>query len=243
MRDEQVTRDNSFWHGCDWTLPGQCRLIDLLTMAAEQRIRGIILASPTVYVPGPMSIRSFIAIPLPKELANALGDAAAQMAYQDKSNAVRWVDQDNYHITLAFLGEQEESNLELLAEHLDNNLQQNGIPIAIDHCSPFPEARPKMIAAMLIKDSPLENLYQQVNASIFASPVRVEKRRFKPHITLGRYRHSKNRYMGAITTSMKLTAEITEVSIFQSTLSPSGAVYEAIFRFPLDQLVYDPNEI
>ena len=63
-----------------------------------------------------MSIRSFIALAIPREMANALGDAAAKMAYQDKSNAVRWVDQANYHITLAFLGEQEEQTLETLAE-------------------------------------------------------------------------------------------------------------------------------
>ena len=52
-----------------------------------------------------MPIRSFIALPIPVEMANTLGDLSAQMAYQDKSNAVRWVDQENYHLRIAFLGD------------------------------------------------------------------------------------------------------------------------------------------
>ena len=73
-----------------------------------------------------MAIRSFIALSVPDALANSLGDCAAQMAYQDKSNAVRWVDQANFHITLAFLGEQSEQDLYTLADQLD---QRPGSPL------------------------------------------------------------------------------------------------------------------
>lgn len=190
-----------------------------------------------------MSIRSFIAIPIPKEMANALGDAAAAMAYQDKSNAVRWVDQANYHVTLAFLGEQQESDLEALADQMDINLQQDAFPMAIGHCSPFPEARPKLIAAMVSKDSSLQELHRQVITSIVASPIQIEKRRFNPHITLGRLRTNKNRFVGAIPTAMQLSATIGEVSIYQSTLTPSGAEYDAMFRFPLEDFEYDADAI
>jgi len=69
-----------------------------------------------------MTIRSFIALPIPIDTINEMGDLAAKMSYQDKSGAVRWVDQENYHITLAFLGEQEQDDLEVLAEKLDECL-------------------------------------------------------------------------------------------------------------------------
>ena len=71
-----------------------------------------------------MTIRSFIALPIPQDAANELGDLAAKMSYQDKSNAVRWQDQENYHVTLAFLGEQEEEDLERLVESLDQQVRQ-----------------------------------------------------------------------------------------------------------------------
>jgi len=94
-----------------------------------------------------MSIRSFIALPIPKETANQLGDMAAKMSYQDKSSAVRWVDQENYHITLAFLGDQRESDLESLAEQLDYQLTVHEIQLVLTHLSAFPETRPKLLAA------------------------------------------------------------------------------------------------
>ena len=189
-----------------------------------------------------MPIRSFIAVPVPKQMANQLGDLAAQMAYQDKSNAVRWVDQENYHITLAFLGDQEEQDLEQLAEVLDENLQQNSLSVTVSHLSPFPEGRPKLIAAMINRNDELRELHRQVVSSLYASPVSVDKRRFTPHITLGRYRHSKNQFAGTIPTSMDLTAELAEVTLFESTLTEAGAVYQAIFRFPLDEFEFDSDQ-
>ena len=186
-----------------------------------------------------MTIRSFIAIPIPQAMADALGDVAAQMSYQDKSNAVRWVDQANYHLTLAFLGDQPMQDLELLAQSLDEHLTENSLTLQIRRLSPFPEGKPKLIAAMIERNDALRELHQQVVASMNASPVEVDKRRFIPHITLGRYRHSRNPFAGGIPPIGEISGEVDEVTLFESTLTTSGAEYEAIFRFPLDQQGYE----
>lgn len=185
-----------------------------------------------------MSIRSFVAIPIVNDQANSLGDYAAKMAYQDKSNAVRWVDQSNYHITLAFLGDQNEETLEELAERLDEVLPETGFQVPISHLSPFPQSRPKLIAALVQKNEELLAMHQHVLSAILASAVKIEKRKFNPHITLGRYRHSKNTYAGSIPINIDVLADINEVSIFESVLTPSGAEYEALYRFPLDEFDY-----
>ena len=190
-----------------------------------------------------MAIRSFIAIAPSAEMANALGDASAQMAYQDKSNAVRWVDQANYHITLAFLGEQRERDLETLAEHLDAHLPATGFSIAVSHFSPFPESRPKLIAAMIARSPELQELQQQVANSVLSCNMNIDKRRFTPHITLGRFRHSKNTFAGAIPTSIDVSAEVNEVVVYESILTPSGAEYDPLIRFPLENFEYDLDEI
>ncbi|MBX2849521.1 MAG: RNA 2',3'-cyclic phosphodiesterase, partial [Acidiferrobacterales bacterium] len=192
-----------------------------------------------IYSPGIMSIRSFIAIPIESEQANTLGDCAAKMAYQDKSNAVRWVDQSNFHITLAFLGDQQEHVLEELAERLDQQLPEIGFQVPIAHLSPFPESRPKLIAAIVKKSQDLIDLQQRVINAISSSSIKFEKRKFLPHITLGRYRHSKNHFAGGIPTNLDLTIEVNEVTLFESILTPTGAQYEALFRFPLDEIEYD----
>lgn len=182
-----------------------------------------------------MTIRSFIALPIPKETANELGDLAAKMSYQDKSGAVRWVDQENYHITLAFLGEQEESDLERLADQLDQQLTQHQFAATLGRLSPFPETRPKLVAAMLNKSEDVKNVYQQVVSAINAVDLAYDKRKFIPHITLGRYRHSKNVYAGTIPMNAAFDTVIEEVVLYESVLTTSGAEYEPICRLPLDE--------
>ncbi|NND82582.1 MAG: RNA 2',3'-cyclic phosphodiesterase [Gammaproteobacteria bacterium] len=186
-----------------------------------------------------MAIRSFVALSIPQSMANALGDCAARMAYQDKSNAVRWVDQANYHLTLAFLGDQSEQDLESLADQLDQHVQNSEFEMCVQHLSPFPESRPKLIAAMIKRDPALLELHQQVISSIISANLKVEKRRFIPHITLGRFRHSRNHFAGGIPGTVDACGEVTELSIFESTLTPSGAEYDALYRFPFAQYEFD----
>lgn len=182
-----------------------------------------------------MTIRSFIALPIPHDIANQLGDVAAKMSYQDKSGAVRWVDQENYHITLAFLGEQQEHDLEALAEQLDYHLRQTEFDIVLSHLSPFPETRPKLVAAMVGKSSSLDQVHRQIDSAIKSSDMPIERRKFIPHVTLGRYRHSRNIYAGNIPLNVSFDVAINEVVLYESVLTSSGAEYEPIYRFPLDQ--------
>lgn len=186
-----------------------------------------------------MTIRSFIALPIPKETADELGDIAAKMSYQDKSNAVKWVDQENYHVTLAFLGEQNESDLDAFAEALDANLTQHEFLANLSHISPFPETKPKLLAAMLEKTPDILAVQKQVVSSIHSAGLMFDKRKFIPHLTLGRYRHTRNQYAGTIPMNVSYEAYIDEVVLYQSILNSSGAEYEPIYRFPLDQFDVD----
>lgn len=180
-----------------------------------------------------MNLRSFIGLPIPQGAANQLGDIAAKMAYQDKSNAVKWVDQANYHITLAFLGEQPMHVLESLADQLDDRVQQTEFEASVKSLSPFPEGKPKLIVAMLERNDSLRELHRQVMSAVNACDIELDKRRFIPHITLGRYRHTKNSFSGAIPMTVSCEFVLDDLVLYESNLTPSGAEYEAIFRFPL----------
>ena len=186
-----------------------------------------------------MTIRSFIALPIPPNTINELGDLAAKMSYQDKSSAVRWVDQANYHITLAFLGDQEESDLENLAEKIDQNLIQEEFHLGLTHPCPFPESRPKLIATMADRNDGISNVHRQVISAIKSVDMIIDKRKFIPHVTLGRYRHSKNIYAGNIPMNVSFDTVIDEVVLYESVLTSSGSEYEPIYRFPLDVFAYE----
>lgn len=186
-----------------------------------------------------MTIRSFIAIPLSNETSNELGDVAGKMSYQDKSSAVKWVDQGNYHITLAFLGDQQQTDLETLAEQLDDYLQQQAFLLKLTHPQPFPETRPKLLAAMADRCDDILSLQQQVASAVKSTNLIIDKRKFVPHVTLGRYRHTRNRYAGKIPINISFETYVEEVVLYESVLTSSGAEYEPIYRFPLDEFYED----
>ena len=179
-------------------------------------------------------MRTFIALPLSKSTTDTLGDLAAQLSYQDKSNAIRWLDQRNFHITLAFLGDLYDEELERLVDSLDSHIQQMSFDITLSHLSPFPEARPKLVAAMVTPNDDLLCLHKQVMSAVQASQISIDRKKFKPHITLGRFRHSKASYLAATPKTVELVETVEEVSIFESVLFADGARHEAVFRYPLD---------
>ena len=187
-------------------------------------------------------MRCFIALSVSEEARDTLGDVAAKMAYQDKSNAVRWVDQENFHVTLAFLGELGEDEIETLADELDTSLSSFGAETVISGISPFPETKPKLIAAMLNPTESLSDIHQQTLAAINTAQLAYDKRRFIPHITLGRLRHSRNPFSGSIPLTFTLPIEFDEVVFYESHLGTNGAEYYPIFRYPLEFMDYENEE-
>lgn len=190
-----------------------------------------------------MTIRSFIALSVPEEAANQLGDWAAKMSYQDKSGALRWVDQENYHVTLAFLGEQHQDDLESLADQLDHNIVQTEFHNSVSHISPFPETKPKLMAAILEKSDDILAIHRQVVSAVNSCGMLMDKRKFLPHVTLGRYRHSRNGFNGTVSANIECSLFFEEVVLYESVLSSNAAEYEPIYRFPLDVIDYDESYV
>ena len=187
-------------------------------------------------------MRCFVALSLSEDARDTLGDVAAKMAYQDKSNAVRWVDQENYHVTLAFLGELGEDQIERLADELDNSLSSFGAESIVSGIRPFPESRPKLIAAMLNATDSLNDIHHQTIAATNTAQLAYDKRRFIPHVTLGRIRHSRNHYSGSIPLTFTLPIEFDEVVLYESHLGTNGAEYDPIFRYPLEFMDYENDD-
>jgi 2'-5' RNA ligase len=180
-----------------------------------------------------MSARSFVALPVPQSIQYALGEISASFARQDKANEVRWVDEGNYHITLAFLGEQTLSDLDRLADNLAESRFSQSVDVNIKGISPFPEGSPKLLAALLEENEPLLSLYNEVLKATRQTGLYFEKRRFKPHITLGRLRKPKKTNMVFPPQPLSLVGEVNELIVYESTLTPTGARYDPLHEFSL----------
>ena len=181
-----------------------------------------------------MFIRSFVALPLPNDFSLLLGDEASRLSYQDKNNNVRWVNEQNYHVTLAFLGDIESSQIDYLATELDHFLQADQVQLELSHLSPFPERSPKLIAAILNKTDTLLSVYEQTKKAINSTGIQIEKRKFMPHITLGRFRTPGRRRQIISSNLFNAHAQINTVVLYESILTANGAEYQPMYEFGLN---------
>lgn len=184
-------------------------------------------------------MRMFVAIPVPdnakqhaRMFRNELGVSRAD---------IKWVDYQNYHLTLKFLGEVNEAalpgikqNLMMAADSCPTfNLSVNGLGF-------FPNRmRPRVIWLGIRGEiEKAEFLGERVDAYLAASGFEEEKEhRF--HLTLGRVRtDSKINEILKIAEHMagkgKLSSfKVDHIHLMKSTLAPGGPTYSILETFDL----------
>ena len=182
-----------------------------------------------------MKIRTFLALELPQTVREKLSAHAELISGHNKLQHVRWLPKENYHLTLAFLG-----NLEyVLINSLQLKLEQNlsfikTVPFRFSEIIPFPfSGTPKIAAAMLEHSDELMQLQHNTAKCVRAFGVSLEHRRFTPHVTLGRLKSRSRKSIVFQPQQIFLEGVSEKVVIFQSALSPNGAVYTSLGEISL----------
>ena len=145
-------------------------------------------------VPAPPSFRAFIAVVPPKSIRAELGALVRQLRNLDTKDAVRWVTPDAMHITLAFLGQLEESKAAPLTSALEKAVADKAaFEMRIGKLGTFGERRRRSGAQVIWVGlegnvDALGELHERVCGAVRHVGLRVESRGFEPHFTLGRVR-------------------------------------------------------
>lgn len=179
--------------------------------------------------PGP--VRLFIAIKPTGSVLPKLIRSVAAMKAEPWAKQVRWIDPDNIHLTLRFLGNSDPEIIDDLSAALESRLLFNSIDYEIAEISVFPSARkPSVIAALVPASRELTRLAEEVEEIVREFGYRPESKRFRGHFTLGRCR-------GALPgkTVMQYLADpiigtADEIILYASDTRSSGAVYTALAR-------------
>jgi len=176
-------------------------------------------------------MRLFIAIELPAELKCALGRLRVEIP------GARWVPAEQIHLTLDFLGEVEEASVKLLTEELAR-IQQPGFELCLSGTGCFPGRRRPRVLWIGLKPEPLLfDLESRVRAVVLACGIPQEERPFSPHITLARLKVPASGETDAFLDqhlNRGLTPfSVQEFTLFQSRLTPQGAVHIPVRNFPL----------
>ena len=189
------------------------------------------------------SIRAFIAIELPEEVKNGLGDLECGLKTSNSASA-KWVDPYNIHLTLKFLGDTRLDLIPTITAGLDS-ICKNTPPfsLAITELGAFPDIRRVQVVWVgLTGDlSDLNRIQKKVEAAISPLGYPTEKRPFVPHLTLARVRDSASlqdkQNLGDLLarTAMNVPLKMTvySVSLIQSRLTPAGAIHTKLYSAKL----------
>jgi 2'-5' RNA ligase len=190
------------------------------------------------------TLRTFIAIELDQELQEKLADLQSRLRREVPSQAVRWVRPEGIHLTLKFLGDTNQEQVEQVKEALVWAAQEvSPFAFTVGGVGCFPNTRrPRVVWVGLHEPTgALRRLRDAVEAQVAPLGFPTEKRPFSPHLTLGRvHRHASPSEVRALGETIAASAvgnlhemEAGEVCYIKSDLRPSGAVYTTLSRGPL----------
>ena len=185
-------------------------------------------------------IRAFIGIRLDPDITRRICEAQSQLQHSLKG--IRWVKRDHLHLTLKFLGEIGEDKVLPVVEAVERAVRSRSrFSFACRGMGVFPDIRRARVLWVGLEAEELARLATAVETSLEAIGFAREKREFKPHLTIGRWRNFDGR-------PEVFRAEIVrwkghdfgaswanEVVFFQSVIKPEGAVYTPLKVIPLGE--------
>lgn len=183
-------------------------------------------------------MRTFIALHIPcsAELENLFSDFRLNL----KGAEVKYVELNNLHITLSFLGETNASQATDLCSFLqDIKLPKHCIDVQLQSVGTFRNgAVPGSIWVGVEAGDSLQVLFQEISNIVALQGFVVDNRKFSPHITMGRFKKVLiNNNIEELKAKYQQVSfgrlQITEFTYYQSFLTPQGPVYKPIQRVPL----------
>jgi 2'-5' RNA ligase len=184
-------------------------------------------------------VRCFVAIALPPPVRKLL--VQVQDALRRADADVKWVEAENLHLSLKFLGELNDEPREQLKGILSvEALRWPAMTLSYGGIGTFPErGEPRVVWAGCGGD--LEKLAALAGAVERAAEqvgVPRERKPFVAHLTIGRVRSGRNvkRLQSAIAAQREVPLgreEVKEFTLYGSTLTNKGPIYESVASFPL----------
>jgi 2'-5' RNA ligase len=184
-------------------------------------------------------VRCFVGIALPDPVRDLM--VRVQEALRRADADVKWVERQNLHLSLKFLGDVDEGALASLKGTLSiEALRWPATALAYGGVGTFPErGAPRVVWAGCSGDlETLAGLAGAVERSAEQVGVPREGHPFVAHLTLGRVKSGRN--LRPLRSAIENQREVAlgrevvkEFVLYRSTLTPRGPIYESIAAFPL----------
>ncbi len=182
----------------------------------------------------PPSIRAFIALELPPSVISLLDKL--QENFKSLGLRAKWVRPENIHLTLKFLGNIDSGDIDKIGGAMTGAVKDfDPLTLAARGVGVFPGIRrPRVIWVGLGGQIQLLfDVQRRLEDNLAAIGFPKEKRPFKGHLTLGRFRQAvnTNTIHRIIQEHANLSSEeftANRIILFQSELKPAGPVYSQL---------------
>jgi 2'-5' RNA ligase len=177
-----------------------------------------------------VALRLFVALDPPVEVCAEAEAWARHLARS--TQGLRVVPARNSHVTLAFLGECDGSEIEPIIEAVAAT--ERPVPgLSLGAPVWLPKRRPRALALEIHDDAgTLREMQAALARELNSSLGWKEGRPYRPHLTCGRTGRSFDGAGARLPVSPSFDFDSESVTLYSSILSPEGAEYEAIERFP-----------
>ena len=175
--------------------------------------------------------RLFTGLEIPAEIGLRLS------TYRGGLPGARWVDPENYHITLRFIGDIDERAAQDVLSVLGEGRRRAPITVTLDGLDSFGGDRPRVVFARASASPDMSDLQSEHERLVRRVGLPPEKRRFTPHVTLARLRDASPLdvadYFAARSPFHKLAFTAPRVVLFSSRGTVGGGPYVVEAAYPL----------
>ena len=175
--------------------------------------------------------RLFVAIRPPREIRDLI------LRTMGGISGARWQSDDQLHLTIRFIGEVDRHLADDVHAAL-GGVHHPRFEIALNGIGAFDRrGQAEAVWAGVAPHAPLETLHKKVDQAIARVGIEPEQRAYLPHITLARLKRGSGPIGNLLEQSGGLTSapfSVDHFALFESKLTPDGAVYSIVERYPLD---------
>jgi RNA 2',3'-cyclic 3'-phosphodiesterase len=183
-------------------------------------------------------IRAFIAVQIDPKTVQKILETIEQLKLRVPD--IRWIPPSNLHLTLKFLGDIDSAKVDPVVQALQLHLHLfSRFIINAKGLGVFPDVKWPRVLWVGLEGNRLAELASTVETALQSLGFPREKRGFKPHLTVGRWRQSDKspaklgEKLGKWQSQEFGETEVSEIILFQSLLKSDGAIHRPLKNMAL----------
>jgi 2'-5' RNA ligase len=174
--------------------------------------------------------RLFTGLEIPRHVADSLSMMRGGLP------GARWIDPENYHLTLRFIGDIDDALARDIAGLL-GRVQRRPFELRLDGLTSFGGRKPRAVVASVTAVAPLLELQAEQERLLQRLGLEPEGRKYIPHVTLARLRETSSwqvaDYLSARGHFRSAAFDVSRFVLFSSRSSVGGGPYVVEAAYPL----------